>query len=103
MEQNGMSTAAIRNRSRRRKALQRFEGGAFSNLFNCCGVGIAFGDDFEVAEDYQTSRDMQKQQYEEKRKAQLEHESELRANFRKNQIAHKNAEGNMEEAYEIVE
>jgi hypothetical protein len=103
LEQNGMTTSAIRNRSRRRKALLQFERGGFSNLFNCCGVGVAFGDGYDVADDYQASREMQKKQYEEKRNAQMAHDAELRAQFRKTKIAKQKAEGNVEEAYEIVE
>jgi hypothetical protein len=103
MEQNGMTTSAIRNRSRRRKALAQFEGGGFSNLFNCCGVGVAFGDGYDVHDDYQASRDMQKKQYMERREAQVAHESQLRSQFQKTRIAKKQAEGNVEEAFEIVE
>jgi hypothetical protein len=103
LEQNGMTTSAIRNRSRRRKALAQFEGGGFSNLFNCCGVGVAFGDGYDVADDYQASRDLQKKQYLDKRNAQLAKENELRAQFRKTRITQKNTEGTEAEAFEIVE
>ena len=103
MEQNGMTTSAIRNRSRRRKALAQFEGGGFSNLFNCCGVGVAFGDGYDVHDDYQASREMQKKQYMDRREAQVAHENELRAQFQKTRITKKQAEGTVEEAFEIVE
>jgi hypothetical protein len=104
MEGQGMTTSAIRNRNRGRKAQKQYETSDISNLFHCCGVGLAFGgNDYDAAEDYQATRDLQKKQYEDKRKVQHNHEAELRANFRKTQIAKKQAAGGTEEAYEIVE
>jgi hypothetical protein len=102
LEREGRTTAAIRNRARRRKAVEMYGIDDVTNLFRCCGVGLGFGDDY-AAEDYKASREYQKEQYEEKKKAREEREAKLRSDFQKAQIAKKTTRGGVEEAYEIVE
>lgn len=97
LERQGLTTAAIRNRSRRRKAL-RGEIGTddVPGLFRCCGIGLAFGDATE--ENYEEMRQHNKEQYLERKKAKELQELELRNRYRRKPKA--DAE---EEAYEIVE
>lgn len=103
MERDGVTTSAIRNRTRRRRAMKQYESSDISNLFHCCGVGLAFGDDYDANDNFAESRENSKQQYEDKRKAELEREAELRTQYRKAQIARSRAAGKTEEAYEVVE
>jgi hypothetical protein len=82
LEKEGITTAAIRNAQRRRKAQQRNAqtGTAdIPSLFQCCGVGLAFGDATE--EDYEAARQHEKEQYEERKKARERREEELRQNY----------------------
>lgn len=105
LERQGLSTAAIRNRSRRRKAWSN--GGRFGStddvpsLFRCCGIGLAFGDATE--EDYEEMRQHDKALYEERKKAREEREQQLRSHYRRKAGQGGVDGGNEEEAYEIVE
>lgn len=82
MEEEGLSTAYIRNRKRQRKAnrplffhTSKVDEAAPDLGFGCCSVGLAFGDgnDFDAA-DTAAYRNFQRKQYEEKLKAQKERE-----------------------------
>jgi hypothetical protein len=105
LEQEGRTTATIRNRSRRRKARmkekgRRMGGADIPNLFACCGVGLAFGDATE--EHYDSSRQHEHQQYEEQKKQKETREAQLRDTYRK-ALKTKVNTNNIEESYEIVE
>jgi hypothetical protein len=97
LERQGLTTAAIRNRSRRRKALRGDTGtDDIPSLFRCCGIGLAFGDATE--ENYEEMRQHDKEQYLERKKAKELRELELRNRYRRKPKA--DAE---DEAYEVVE
>jgi hypothetical protein len=92
LEQQGVSTSAIRNRKRRRKAAERNGGHSKKvnlysqsedapSFFNCCAVGLAFGDATEDDDD--AYRKFQKEQYEERQKQQSMHEDSLRKRYMK--------------------
>lgn len=105
LEEQGVSTAAMRNRARRRKARgigSRDVKGTddIPSLFKCCGVGLAFGD---ATEDYEAYRQHEKELYEERKKAREAHEAQLRAQYRKTHVATQSQSNKMEEAYEVVE
>lgn len=79
-----MSTSAIRNRKRRRKASKYnvvSQSEDVPSLFNCCAVGLAFGDATE--EDDDAYRQFQKAQYEERKRQQAMHEDALRKQYMK--------------------
>lgn len=107
LEKQGITTAAIRNRTRRRQARKDARGKAagsadIPNLFACCGVGLAFGDATE--EDYEATRQFQREKYLERKKEKEQQEADLRRQYRK-QAAQKHAKrgSDVEEAYEVVE
>jgi hypothetical protein len=100
MEEQGQSTAAIRNRARRRAAMNKEHRGTddIPGIFGCCGVGLAFGD---ATEDYEADREHQKQLYEQRKKEREEHEAMLRSQYRR---AHaQRPRDDMLEVYEVVE
>lgn len=105
LEQEGRTTSAIRNRSRRRKARMkgatRRSGGAdVPNIFSCCGVGLAFGDATE--EFYSVTRQYEHEQYEEQKHEREMKEAQLRETYGKT-LKTKVRTNDVEEAYEIVE
>jgi hypothetical protein len=101
LAEHGISTAAMRNRSRRKKRTEENVGtDDVPSLFRCCGVGLAFGDASE--EDYESARETQKTLYEERKKARAEKEEELRLHYKRTSYARKNHDS-MAEAFEIVE
>jgi hypothetical protein len=80
LEQEGKSTSAIRNRARRRNARSKTaQSGDAPSLFQCCGVGLAFGDATE--EDDEAYREFQKKQYEQRQLQQAAHEEALRSKY----------------------
>ena len=85
LEQQGLSTSAIRNRKRRRKAVNRSyhskvqQHDETPSIFSCCAAGLAFGALTE--DDEQAYRNYQKRQYEEKVQQQAEHEESIRKEF----------------------
>lgn len=85
MEQQGLSTSAIRNRRRRRKAVNRSyqnkvqQHDETPSLLNCCAAGLAFGALTE--DDEQAYREHQRRQYEEKIQQQEAHEDLLRSEY----------------------
>jgi hypothetical protein len=103
MDRQGFSTSAIRNRRRRRKAAQKnqrsraAQSGDVPSIFQCCAVGLAFGDATEDDED--TYRELQKKRYEERQKQQAAHEEALRKKF----LREKGDKGTVIEAVEVVE
>ena len=99
MERDHLSTAAIRNRSRRRAAEQRKDDNMM-DLWNCCGVGLAFG---EESEDYEAKRENDRIQYEERKKAREEKEAELRAQFGKKMAQRHGTEVPMAQSFEVVD
>ena len=106
LEAQGVTTAAIRNRSRRRRARQEARGLAGSadipNLFACCGVGLAFGEATE--ENYEATRRFEKEQYLERKKEKAAKEEELRARFQKMAAQRKAARSSdVEEVFEVVD
>jgi hypothetical protein len=103
LEAQGMSTVAIRNRTRRRRAREGILGGLGNgDLFSCCGVGLAFcGDSGEESE---AARKLQKEEYFDRRKAKAEYEDTVRATFRKKHLEKRGRGGDdVEEALEVVE
>lgn len=105
LEKEGLSTAAIRNRSRTLEARKKKDSvlaasSDVPNIFTCCGVGLAFGDATET--DYDAVRDLEKKQYHIKKLQQEEHEEKLRSEYGKMRIA-KKALDDTEEVYEVVE
>lgn len=88
VENQGMSTGAIRNRARRRHAEKS------SSFFNFCGADLSFAD--FSSHDREAYREYQKMVYEEKKKARYHHEEELRTGYDKLQQT-KHSEG-----FEIV-
>lgn len=101
LEKQGITTAAIRNRIRRREAPRGLAGSAdIPNLFACCGVGLAFGEATE--ESHEAMRRHQREQYLERKKEKAAREEELRSKFQK-MAAQKKAKQNVEESYEVVE
>jgi hypothetical protein len=100
LEAQGVSTAAMRNRARRRAARRSTQVSEDTPcLFRCCGVGLAFGDGTE--EDYEAARLRDKELYEEKKRAQAEHEAELRKFSHR--YKNKKPSTHMLEAVEVVE
>lgn len=99
LEEQGISTAAIRNRARRREARGRGLNGTddIPSLFRCCGVGLAFGD---ATEDYEEYRLQEKEEYEKRKKERERYEEQLRLQYRKKVVTRPKA--NAEEAYEVV-
>jgi hypothetical protein len=101
LERQGLSTAAIRNRSRRRKTRHETIGSEdIPSIFSCCGVGLAFGDATE--EDNEARREYQRAVWEEKKRRREEKEEKLRQHFLSKQIATKHGD-DIEESYEVVE
>lgn len=100
MEKQGVTTSAIRNRKRRRKAKRgkAVASGDVPSFLSCCAVGLAFGDATE--EDDEAYRDYQKKQYEERVKQQQIHEEALRKRYLK---SHGTEVGNVVERIEVVE
>ena len=106
LENQGITTAAIRNRSRRRQARMGPHGNSGSadmpSLFACCGVGLAFGDATE--EDFEASRQHQRDQYLERKKEKEAKEEELRIKFKKLAAKKRAARrDDVEEVLEVVE
>ena len=104
LEAKGKSTAAIRNRRRRRKAAKRKTNQGYkvvslndpSSYLRCCAMGMAFGDEDEDDAAY---RQLQKKQYEERKKQQALHEAALRKRYMKE---HGGGNTKVIEAVEVV-
>ena len=77
LESQGLETTAMRNRRRRRGARKNKSTNEDSpGLFQCCGLGLIFGDASE--EDEKARREFENAQYEEKKRQQFEREAALR-------------------------
>jgi hypothetical protein len=105
LEKQGITTAAIRNRSRRRQARMEARGTTGSadtpSLFACCGVGLAFGDATE--EDYEATRQYQRDQYYQKKNEKESQEEQLRKKFKHLEAQKKAARPSfVKETYEVV-
>ena len=101
LEQKGHSTAAMRNRARRRAARSQVRGNSdIPSLFRCCGVGLAFGDATEESEEVERAR--AKEAYEARKKARETKEAELRNNYRKVHNEKKEKQ-RAQEAFEVVD
>jgi hypothetical protein len=98
LERAGLSTAAIRNAQRRRKAQQERNTADIPSIFQCCGLGLAYGDDTE--EDFEASRQHEKELYEERKKAREEREADLRYGYVKQQ---REKQTSVEEIIEVVD
>ena len=105
LEQQGITTAAIRNRSRRRQARMEAKGNTGSadvpNLFACCGVGLAFGDSTE--EDYEATRQYQRDLYLQRKKDKEEYEADLRNKYQQKAARKELHGGAVEEVVEVIE
>lgn len=104
LERQGISSAALRNRQRRREARQT--GGVtgstdIPNLFACCGIGLAFGESTE--EHAAATRQFEREQYLERKHQQEKREEELRRGFPKLATQRRQNDENVQEFYEIVE
>eukprot|EP00934_Nitzschia_sp_Nitz4_P000949 Nitzschia sp. Nitz4//scaffold120_size68122//44587//45448//NITZ4_006050-RA/size68122-augustus-gene-0.58-mRNA-1//1//CDS//3329534296//949//frame0 len=98
LEAQGISTSAIRNRKRRRKAKKLTAQSAdVPSVFACCAVGLAFGDATE--QDDQAYREFQRKQYNTRVEQQQMHETALRKRYLK---SHGTA-GNVMEQIEVIE
>lgn len=98
LESKGISTAAIRNRARRRKAVKKTAVSEdVPSFFNCCGAALAFGD-ATTDQDWQAERVYQKEQFEEKKRMKAEKEEELKRHF-----YHNRKSAQITEQYEVVE
>lgn len=97
MEKQGLTTAAIRNRSRDLKRRKRRA--AWETLFGLCGVDLVCQDAFDESIDI--AREERKAQYETYKREKEAQEEELREKYRKNVWSNKNAVE--EESYEIVQ
>lgn len=100
LERRDLTTSAIRNRARRREYQERHRKNQLSNLFTCCGAEFVW-EGFSQ-NDYDVQKELNKVEYENKKRAQLEHEEKLRNDFGK--MARKKKEKHkVDEAYEVVE
>jgi hypothetical protein len=100
LQAQGVSTAAMRNRARRRKARHDMQVSEDTpSLFRCCGLGLAFGDGTE--EDFEAARLAEKERYEEKKREKAEREAELRKYSHR--YKNKKPGVQMVEAVEVVE
>jgi hypothetical protein len=85
LEQRGLSTSAIRNRRRRRKAVNKSyhhkvqQHDEAPSIFGCCAIGLAFGDLTE--DDDIAYRQYQKRQYEQRVTEQQQHEETIRRQY----------------------
>lgn len=85
LESMGLTTSAIRNAKRRRKFTSKkhkaksYEEDS-STVFNCCAMGLAFGDDSDLYDDI-AYKQHQKQAYEEKVKQRDEYEDQIRTKY----------------------
>lgn len=102
LEGDGITTSAIRNRSRRRAYERQRKAKGVSSLFTCCGAEFVLAD-FTGEDDYELRKEHDKQVYEEKKNAQLEREAKLRSNFGKTLRKKKQKQGMIGEAFEVVE
>ena len=104
LEERGLSTAAIRNRKRRRKAAKEAHPYMVSqsqdtpSIFACCAVGLAFGDATEDGDD--AYRMLEKRKYEDRQKQQAAHEEALRRQY---MTKHGINPGKIVEALEVVD
>lgn len=99
MERDGHPTSAIRNRARRREYEKQRKVRPLSSLFTCCGAEFVLPD-FSEQDDYEVQKEYEKLAYEERKKAQLEHEEKLRNHLGKSL---KQKQGKVDEAFEVVE
>jgi len=106
LEKQGITTAAVRNRRRRRNA--RGKGGDpnaanedIPSLFRCCGVGLAFGDGND--EDLEDIRRRERDLYEERKKAREQREAQLRSHYRRKHYIHETPGSYAPEAFEVME
>jgi hypothetical protein len=104
LDERGMSTSAIRNRRRRRKAANddiRYSAAQTQDtpsIFACCAVGLAFGDATEEGDD--AYRRLEKKKYEERQKQQAAHEEALRRQY---MSKHGINPGKIVEALEVID
>lgn len=105
LEEQGMTTAAIRNRSRRRQARMNQRGvagsGDIPSLLACCGVGLAFGEATE--ENYEATRKHESDLYLERKKEKEAREEELRLKFQKLSAQKKAAAARRNDVEEVLE
>jgi hypothetical protein len=97
LERAGLSTAAIRNASRRRQALKVGPTTDVPSIFHCCALGLAFGDASQD-DDFEEHRRNENEMYEQRKKEREEREAQLRSQYLATQ-----REPVMEEAYEVIE
>jgi len=104
LEARGLSTAAIRNRKRRRLAAKEAHPYMTSqsqdapSIFACCAVGLAFGDATEDGDD--AYRLLEKRKYEDRQQQQAVHEEALRRQY---MTKHGINPGKIVEALEVVD
>lgn len=109
LEEQGITTAVIRNRSRRRQAKMNSKGFTGSadipNVFACCGVGLAFGEATE--ENYTATRQRERDLYQERKKEKQAREEQLRQAFLKMSAQKKSKarldNNDVQETFEVVE
>jgi hypothetical protein len=85
MEEQGLSTAAIRNMVRRRKAAKEATKNPardFINLFNCCGVDLGLGGGSNEKY-WDTTREMETARYEQFIREKAEREEALRKAYKR--------------------
>lgn len=101
LERQGITTSAIRNRNRRREYTKQHKQDQLSKLFTCCGAEFML--DGFTQDDYEVQEELNKTAYEEKKKAMLDHEEQLRNNFGKIARKKKRNHGKVAESFEVVE
>ena len=85
MEEQGLSTAAIRNMVRRRKAAKEATKNPardFINLFNCCGVDLGLGGGNKEMY-WDMTREMETARYEQHIREKAEREEALRRAYKR--------------------
>lgn len=101
LEKAGYTTSAIRNRERRREYNKQRKEPGISSLLSFCGADLVLSE--FTQSDYEVQKEYDKQAYEEKKKATLEREEQLRNDFGKIVRKKRQKEGKLDEAFEIVE
>lgn len=100
MEEEGQTTAAVRNLARRRTAAKQATNNPaqdFIDLFNCCGVDLGLGGG-NKEKYFDLSREMESARYNESKREKLEREERLRRKYQR-----KPRSDNLVENVEVVQ
>lgn len=101
LEREGKTTAAIRNRRNRLDYERSRKSNDISSLLACCGSELLLS---EWSQDqYEAKLESEKTAYEAKKKAKMNREEQLRNSYGKILRKKKRNQGEVDEAYEVVE